>query len=242
MEHSSEHSRSPFDRRRFLSNGIKLTLLAGILSPLEQACNPKSKNTVKNTNDRSTTTKNNTKRSKWNAEKLLINTKTNVVHLPTAAFYNYYDEIKKTREVNIADWENEISGQARLNKDKSGNILEILSLQKIRNGIDDNSLNSAINTLAIAFSRDCENSKGANINTTNYRLHELMLQLISLNNYIPYKWQSFNDMVSKPQRLGKRQSWMGDENSFNDRVKYIKDREADYKNRLIHRASKYALT
>jgi len=242
MEHSSEHSRSPFNRRRFLSNGIKLTLLAGILSPLEQACNSGSKNNVKkNTKDRSATTKNR-KRSKWNVEQLLINTKTNVVHLPTAAFYNYYDEIKKTQHVNIADWESQVRGEIRLNKDKSGNILEILSLQKIRNGIDDNSLNSAINTLTIAFSRDCENSKGANINTTNYRLHELMLQLISLNNYIPFKWKTFNDMVSKPQKLGKRQSWMGDENSFNDRVKYIKDREADYKNRLIQRASKYALT
>jgi hypothetical protein len=69
-----------------------------------------------------------------------------------------------------------------------------------------------------------------------------MLQLITLNNNMPYKWQTFNDRVRKPQKIGKRQSWMADENSFNQRVTYIRDREADYKNRLINRASKYALT
>jgi len=242
MSYPPEHSKSPFDRRRFISNGIKITLLAGILSPLEQACNTKSKAPAKkDSKDRSTTTTN-SKRKKWNAEKLVINTKTNVVHLPTAAFYNYYDEIKNTRDVNIADWENQLGGGVKLNKDKSGNILEILSLQKLRDGVNDNSLNSAIDTLAIAFSRDCENSNGTNYNTTNYRLHELMLQLIALNNYMTNKWQTFNDRVRKPQKIGKRQSWMADENSFNQRVNYIRDREADYKNRLINRASKYALT
>ena len=238
MSQPPEHSKPPSDRRRFISNSVKIALLAGILSPVEQACNAKSKNAEKK-NTSSTKNKNN--RRKWNAEKLVINTKTNVIHLPTSAFYVYYDEIKNTKEISVADWENQVQGQIRLNKDKSGNILEILSLQKLRNGVNENSLNSAINTLSIAFGNECVNSKGVNSNTTNYRLHELMLQLISLNN-IPYKWQTFNDMVSKPQKLGKRQSWMGDENSFNERIKYIKDREADYKDRLIKRASKYNIT
>jgi len=242
MSYPPEHSKPPSDRRRFISNSLKITLLAGILSPLEQACNTKSKAPAKkDSKDRSTTT-HNSKRKKWNAEKLVVNTKTNVVHLPTAAFYNYYDEIKNTRDVNIADWENQLGGDVRLNKDKSGNILEILSLQKLRNGVNDNSLNSAIDTLTRAFSRDCENSNGTNYNTTNYRLHELMLQLIALNNYMTNKWQTFNDRVRKPQKIGKRQSWMADENSFNQRVTYIRDREADYKSRLMNRASKYALT
>jgi hypothetical protein len=242
MSYPPENSKPPSDRRRFISNSLKITLLAGILSPLEQSCNTKSNApSKKDSKDRSTTA-NSSKRKKWNAEKLVINAKTNVVHLPTAAFYNYYDEIKNTRDVNIADWENQLGGEIRLNKDKSGNILEILSLQKLRNGVNDNSLNSAINTLSIAFSKDCENSNGTNYNTTNYRLHELMLQLITLNNNIPSKWQTFNDRVRKPQKIGKRQSWMADENGFSQRVNYIRDREADYKTRLINRASKYALT
>ena len=242
MEQLPEHSKKSFDRRRFIGHGFKLTLLAGLVSPLVDACNIKSKDPAKKkAKDRSNTVNNN-KRSKWNAEKLVINTKTNVIHLPTSSFYIYYDEIKNIRDVNLTNWENQLQGQVRLNKNKSGNTLEILSLQKLRNGATDNSLGSAANTLAIAFSKQCENSAGINTNTTNYRLHELMLQLVALNNSIPDKWQTFNELVTKPQRLGKRQTWMGNENSFNERVGYIQSRETDYKNRLTKRASRYTLT
>lgn len=242
MEHSTEHSKKQFDRRRFIGNGLKITLLAGLISPLEQACTSNTKSTdKKKTKDKTTTTKKNTRR-KSTTEKLLINAKTNVVHLPTASFYVYYDEIKNSKNVDLANWESQVSGQVKFNKNKSGNILEVLSLQKLRNGIDDNSLNSAMNTLAIAFSKDCENTKGVNLNLSNYRLHELMLQLITLNKYTPFKWSTFNDMVRRPEKIGKRQSWMADENSFNQRVKYIQERETEYKNRLTKRASKYNLT
>ena len=135
-----DHNKLPFDRRRFIGNTIKLVAFAGIVSPLEQAC--KSKSSQQNTTIIDTATKktkpsthvakHTTRRHKWNQEKLVINTKTNVAHLPTAAFYNYYDEIKHTRDVNIGSWENQVQGEVRLNKDKSGNILEILSLQKLK--------------------------------------------------------------------------------------------------------------
>src|SRR6185503_20567699 len=202
METTSENSANQFHRRRFISDGVKITLLAGILSPLEQACNAKAKKTSdkKKTQDKSTTAKN-TKRKKWHSEKLLINTKSNVIHLPTASFYVYYDEIKNSRELSIDNWESHLSG---LNKNKSGNIIEILSLQKLRHEVDDNSLNEAAKMLALAFG--IENSKGLKVNSANYRLHELMLQLISLNNSMTYKWQMFNNMVLKPQKIGKRQS------------------------------------
>jgi len=243
MEHLPEHSKNQPGRRRFISNGIKVALLTSLLSPLEQACNIKSKNTDKKKTTRKTNTvSKNDKRKKSTAERLLINSKTNVIHLPTASFYVYYDEIKNSKNVNISDWESLVQGQPRFNKNKSGNILEILCLQKLRSGIDDNSLDSAIHTLSIAFSKECENSKGVNLNTTNYRLHELMLQLIALNNNMPSKWNTFNQMVSKPQKIGKRQSWMADENNFDQRVKYILDRETDYKSRLAKRAAKYNLT
>jgi cell division protein FtsL len=242
MINSPDHNKKHLDRRRFIGSGLKITLLAGLISPLEQACNTNTKNTdKKKTQDKSTTTQK-TKRRKWTAEKLLINAKTNVVHLPTASFYVYYDEIKNATNVNAADWEKQVNGQIRFNKERSGTILEILSLQKLQNGVNDNSLNSAISTLALAFGKDCENAKGLNLNIKNYRLHELMLQLIVLNNYTPFKWKTFNDMVRKPEKLGKRQSWMADENSFNQRVKYIQERESEYKTRLSKRASKYILS
>ena len=247
MEQLSEHNKPSLDRRRFIGNSFKLAVLAGILAPLEQACNTKSKNPTTtptgNTTDKNKphTAKNKSNRHKWNSEKLIINAKTNTAHLPTSAVYVYYDQIKNIRDVSMNDWENQVKGPVRLNKDKSGSILEILSLQKLHGEVNDLSLDSAMNTLSKAFNKECENSKGVNYNSTNYRLHELMLQLVALNNGIPItaKWQTFNEMVRKPPKLGKRQSWMGNETSFNERLKYIRDREADYKNRLSLRATKH---
>lgn len=251
MKQSPEHSKSSTDRRRFIGNTVKLALLAGIISPLEQACKSKSSLEKSATKDSTTkehkgksnhTAKGASKRKKWNQEKLIVNTKTNIAHLPTAVVYHFYDEIKHSRDVNIGNWEGQVQGEVKFNKDKSGNILEALSLQKLRNGVSDDSLNNSISTLAKAFGKECENKNGKNNNTTNYRLHELMLQLIALNTTIGNKWSVFNEKVKKPQKIGKRQKWMETETSFNERVKYIQDREADYKKRLSHRASQYSLT
>src|SRR6185503_922681 len=153
MEHPSEHTNNQSGRRSFISNGIKAALLTSLLSPLEQACNAKSKNTTKKkTTNKTNTVSKNDKRKKWTAERLLINTKTNVIHLPTASFYVYYDEIKNSKPVNISDWESQLGGQPRFNKNKSGNILEVLSLQKLRHGVSDNVLTEAAKMLALAFS------------------------------------------------------------------------------------------
>jgi hypothetical protein len=250
MMQSPEHSKPPFDRRRFIGDTIKLAVLAGIISPFEQACKSKSsqeKSTTKDTSNAknkgtSHTAKRVSKRRKWNQEKLIVNTTTNVVHLPTAVVYNYYDEIKHTRDLNMGNWENQVLGELKWNKDKSGNIIEVLSLQKLRSEVNDNTLNNAINALSKAFGKECENKTGKNNNTTNYRLHELMLQLVALNSTIQDKWNAFNEKVKKPNKIGKRQKWMETETNFNVRVKYIQDREADYKKRLSQRASKYSLT
>jgi hypothetical protein len=251
MKQPPEHSKPSFDRRRFISNTIKLAMLAGIVSPIEQACNNKSSQKpgttdTANTKKKSTThtAKHTSTRKKWNQEKLVMNSKTNVVHLPTSVVYVYYDEIKHIQDMNMTNWESQVQGKVHLNKDQSGNILEILSLQKLRSEVNDDSLNNAINILSKAFGKECENSRGINHNTTNYRLHELMLQLVALNSNIPAtgKWNTFNEKVKKPQKIGKRQKWMETEISFNERIKYIQEREADYKKRLSQRASKYSFT
>ncbi len=71
-----------------------------------------------------------------------------------------------------------------------------------------------------------------------------MLQLVALNSNIPStnKWQAFNEKLVKPQKLGKGQKWMETETGLNERIKYIQDREADYKKRLKEIASKYSVT
>ena len=116
-------------------------------------------------------------------------------------------------------------------------------MQQLSKGVPEN-LYAAMDTLAYAFNKNCENIKGVNPNTTNFRIHELLLQVIALNNAIPEgeKWGAFNNRIKKPPILRKRQKWMETETSFNERVKYILDRQNDYITRLTKRASKYSFT
>ncbi len=234
-------------RRRFIGNTIKLAALGSLLSPLEQACNDKKDDKTGGLQkEKKPLEQNPGTRKKWNREKLVMNTKTKVVHLPTAAVYMFYDEIanEHLQEININSWENAIRGDVHFNKDQSGNILEILSLKKLSSGVNDGSLNAAMNTLSYAFDRANDNAKGFNRNSKSYRLHELMLQLIALNSSIPEtgKWQAFNETVRKPGKISRRQQWMARQNNFNERVRYIATRENEYKERLTKRAMKYTIT
>lgn len=252
MEKPGTNSKDQFNRRSFLSNAAKMVALAGLLGPFEQACTNKSRQKNNSTGNKEKvpnkknahTAKHN--RKEWHHEGLLVNKKTGVLHLPTVATYIFYDQITSShlQPLNMDNWESQVQGNVRFNKDKSGNILEALSLQKLRNDVNNDTLAAATTILEKSFSKDCENKIGQNINATNYRLHELMLQLIALNSNVSNenKWQAFTDKVSKPQKIGKRCKWMETESAFNERVKYISDREADYKKRLNQRASKYAFT
>lgn len=232
------------NRRRFISNTVKLAVLGSLLP--SQACNNRSsrpggpidtigpyQKTARNSKKR--------KRTQWSHEGLVVNSKSNVLHLPTSKLYRYYDEIKDNhlKAIGIAAWNPQAENAPKLNKQQSGNIMEILTLQELKTGINDSTLIIAIDTLSVAFGKDYERS-----NTTNFRLHELMLQLIALNSLIPadQKWQTFNAKVIKPSGLRKRQQWMATETAFNERVKYITDRKTDYMNRLAQRAGKFSFT
>jgi len=120
------HNHSSFDRRHFITNTLKLAV-AGNLLTLEQACKNKSAKPGTTDSDNAKSkppvAKNKTVRHKWNREKLVMNARTQVVHLPTAATYMYYDEIKKMQNMDLLTWENQIQGKFRINKEQSGNIL-----------------------------------------------------------------------------------------------------------------------
>ena len=239
--------RQTINRRNFVGNTVKLVTIGSLLLPILEACgNKKSSNTGNSGPD--TTKRKGSKnfskkhpRKKWHHESLVMNTKTSVLHFPTSRIYHYYDEIKPNhmQEISRTAWNPQSENAPRLNREQSGNIMEILTLQELGKEINDTTLIIAIDTLSIAFGKEYEKA-----NTTNFRLHELMLQLIALNSLIPadQKWQTFSAKVVKPAQLRKRQKWMETETNFNERVKYIQDRQNDYKNRLKERAAKYSFT
>ncbi len=247
----ANNNNKPLNRRHFITNTIKLALLGSILMPVEEACNnksqqPKSSTADKNDKGNKKSLAKKTSRKKWSYEKLVMNSKTNVMHFPTSKVYTYYDEIipKHLTEISLVTWASQLHEPVRLNKGQSGSILEILTMQNLGKGVNDDSLNAAIDTLSKAFTKGCEDSKGKNLNMLNFRLHELMLQLITLNKTIPAeaKWQTFNARIKKPDQLRKRQKWMETETNFNERVKYILDHQNDYITRLNKRAAKYSFT
>ena len=163
------------------------------------------------------------------------------MHLPTSKLYHYYDPIgaNHIKDVAIGAWATALQDPVRFNKEQSGNIIEILTLQELKGNMSDTGFVMAIDTLSTAFQPDYEK-----VNSKNFRLHELMLQLIALNNSIPadQKWITFNAKIKKPEHLRKRQSWMASEVAFNERIKYISDRQNDYKTRLSERSKKYSFT
>lgn len=247
MHEKKNRKANSINRRSFVGTTAKLVTLGTLLMPLVEACgNKKSSHTGSTGPDttRGKVSKNISKkhpRKKWNHESLVMNTKSNVMHYPTAKVYAYYDEIKPNhlQEMSRAAWNPQSENAPKLNRQQSGNIMEILTLQELGKEINDSTLIIAIDTLSIAFGKEYEKA-----NATNFRLHEMMLQLIALNSLIPMdqKWETFTAKVVKPAQLRKRQKWMETETSFNERIKYILDRQNDYKTRLAERARKYSFT
>ena len=236
MMPGKKHSQT-LNRRNFVGNTVKLVAIGSLLMPIVEACGNK-KSSHSGTTGPDTTkgkgSKNISKkqpRKKWSHESLVMNTKSNVMHFPSSKVYTYYDEIKPNhlQEIHLAAWVSQLQEPVRFHKQQSGNILEILALQNLRQGINDEFLSAAADTLSKAFAPACENSKGINFNTTNFRLHELMLQLVALNAGITGsdKWQVFNSKIKKPAALRKRQQWMATESNFNERVKYILEHQND---------------
>jgi hypothetical protein len=132
--------------------------------------------------------------------------------------------------------------------------LEVLVLQKLSAGITDKTLTSAINILARAFSPDYKNKNGLVLNKYNFRLHELLAQLIALNNSIPaaQKWTKFQaatgntsytlDQLSLKNHLPALVKWMLTKKDFDARMTYILKNKTDYMTRLKKRADEYKLS
>ncbi|HEV7781933.1 MAG TPA: hypothetical protein VGO58_11750 [Chitinophagaceae bacterium] len=228
-------------RRRFINNTIKLTVLGTVLGPLQACNNNKSTEPSQPDIEKKKPVASNKKRKQWTHEALVINSKTGVMHFPTSKVYRYYDEIKPAhlKPVIIGDWMNQLQEPVRLNKQQSGTIAEILTMQALKGNLTSTAFIVAVDTLSTAFQPAYEKE-----NTLNFRLHELMLQLVTLNNAIPadQKWLTFNSKVKKPPQLRKRQKWMETESAFNERVNYILNHQDDYLVRLSNRAAKYSFS
>jgi len=228
-------------RRQFLSTGLKLTVLSSLLLPLQKALG----------NGTALISKaNHSIRKFLFLDKLVLNTKTKVVHLPTNKIFSNYADIKRQKIIEFNTWETQIKAPIHFNKEKSGIILELLALQKLNTGINDKSLTVAINALSIAFSPAYKDKDGKFLNKYNFRLHDLLLQTIALNNTIPaaQKWTRFQSATGKInytikdiKPLPSRMNWIKTKTDFDKQVDFILRNKTTYANRLKQRAANYKL-
>ena len=228
-------------RRRFLGNGLKLAALSGLLLPLQKALasgNAAISIVKKRVN------------SFLSIDKIVLNTKTGVVHLPSGKIFSKYPTIKRQAIIGNNDWEIKVKPPYRFNKEKSGVILEMLAMTRLAPGINDRSLTDAYRILSIAFSNAYKSKSGILLNKYKFRLHYLLLQTIALNNTFTaaQKWEKFQLAIGRisynlqnEKPLPKHMNWAITKTEFDKRAVYILQNKQTYISRLTKRADKNKL-
>jgi len=237
----TNHQNISASRRRFLSNGLKLTALSAVLLPFQKAFST------------GTAALHTAKKKLYNflsVDRIVLNTKTNVVHLPSSKIFAKYPTIKSRRVIGFNDWEIQLKPPYHLHKEKSGIILEMLALTRLAAGINDRTLTDAYRILSIAFTGTYKNKSGVVFNKYNFRLHHLLLQTISLNNTYPLaqKWDKFqlatgriNYSAQDTKPLPRFVNWLKTKTEFDKKVNYILQNKQTYMSRLAKRAERYKL-
>ena len=228
-------------RRRFLSNGIKLGTFSILLLPFQKALS--SGIIAFNTSI--------DKLHKFFAiDKLVLNIKTGVVHLPIGRIFSKYPTIRRRKLISSTNWDVEVKSPYHFHKEKSGIILETLALTSLAGGITDQSLTDAYRILSIAFTGTYKNKTGAILNKYNFRLHHLLLQVIALNSTFgaAQKWEKFQSATGKinynlqdKKPLPKFMGWIKNKADFDKKVNYILQNRSTYTSRLEMRTSRSKL-
>ena len=224
-------------RRRFLGHGLKLAALSGLLLPFEKAF-------------ASATTAISIVKKRVNKflsiDKLVLNTKTQVVHLPSGKIFSKYPTIKRQAIIGYNNWEIDIKPPYRFNKEKSGIILEMLALTRLAAGINERTLTDAYRILSLAFSNAYKSKNGTMLNKYKFRLHYFLLQVIALNNTFveTQKWEKFQSATGRinynlqdKKPLPKHMNWVKNKTEFDKRVRYILQNKQTYISRLTKRAN-----
>jgi len=235
------HHNISASRRRFLNTGFKLAALSAFVLPFQKALGA------------GTAFMASAKKQLYkfiSLDKLVLNTKTRVVHLPTGRIFAKYPTIRRQATFGFGNWETDVKPPYHFHKEKSGIILEMLALTRLASGINDRALTDAHRILSIAFSSTYKSKNGIVLNKYKFRLHFLLLKVIALNNTFPVaqKWEKFqlatgriNYNLQDKKPLPKYMSWIKNKTEFDRKVTYILQNKQDYTSRLAKRANENKL-
>ncbi len=176
-------------------------------------------------------------RPAWNYEGLVLNTKTKTIHYPSAKIFGNYNQIAEEhlRVIPFKGWQNELK-ENHFIKSKSGLILEKLALRELSTESSDKTLTKATEVLALAFSKDYADS-----NQHNWRVYDLLMQLIVLNNSVKpeSRWSLFSKIISTVNfqyiEIPKRNYWVTSQLTFSEKASYIDKNVSTYKQKLKNR-------
>ena len=225
-------------RRKLLKNGLTLSALSIVLLPFKKAFA---------TGSTIITMSIEKVQQFFPIDKLVLNTKTGVVHLPSGRIFAKYPTIKRQMIISQANWESQLKPPYHLVKERSGIIIEMLTLTRLSAGINDRSLTDAYRILSVAFTKTYKSKTGELFNKYNFRLHHLLLYSIALNSTIPVaqKWVKFQlatdniDYTKSEKPIPGFMSWLKSKMEFDKKVSYILQNKSVYTTRLVKRASPY---
>jgi hypothetical protein len=168
---------------------------------------------------------------------LLHHNKTNVLHYPF--LYEKYEvtEEKNMTKVHVNDWQRYLDEKgARFSRKRSGIIFEKLALMNLRQQVDDEQLGRSLQILNRSFT-----DTYFKYNEHNWRVYDLALQLIALNNSIPeqQRWTNFSSAISKINfnniKVPKRNTWVMNQQAFEQRAMYVAHHRDEYLKKLDKR-------
>jgi hypothetical protein len=238
MDHQQNISVS---RRRFLNTGFKLAALSAFVLPFQKALAAGTAVIA--------TAKKKFHEFLW-IDKLVLNSKTGVVHLPSGKIFSKYPTIRRQAIIGNADWEIQVKPPYHFHKEKSGVILEVLALSRLASGINDRSLTDAYRILSIAFTGTYRDKSGLVFNKYNFRLHHLLLNVISLKGNYPLsqKLEKFqlatgriNYALQDKRPIPRSMEWIKTKAGFDKKANYIIQNKTLYTDRLAKRASQFKL-
>jgi hypothetical protein len=182
-------------------------------------------------------------REKWNLDSLVLNTQTNIFHYPSEKLFNYYNRIanKHISLVGFQNWETQVVAPKHFIKSKSGIIIESLVLKELSIPISNEMLSKAISTLSLAFSENYYNKSKYQMNTTNWRLYDLLIQFIALNTLIKANshWNIFSSIIKavnlKSAKIPLRNKWITSDKECNNRILFIQSHKEEYEKRIEKR-------
>ena len=235
------HQHIDASRRKFLSIGIKLTTFSALIMPFQKVMATGAAVIHKSAK----------KLYEFlPIDRLVLNTKTKVIHLASGRIFSKYPIIKRKVLIGSSTWETEVKPPYHFNKEKSGIIIEVLALSRLATGINDRTLADAYRILSLAFSSSYKNKQGILLNKYNFRLHHLLLQTITLNNTYPLaqKWTKFqqatgniNYSLKDVKPLPRFMNWITNKAEFDKKANYILQNKQTYTGRLADRASRFKL-